>query len=231
MSVRNYPVVDRLQMYLDAAHHALRQGAPVAAEKLYLKALEQAEFLGKQDTLLIQTIDIAASFFEKCGKLNHARDLYRRALQLTYGDDGHDHPEIVAAINNLVPVLIQLKEYDEAESLVGHAMWILGLYPGSMQDQLIETLCQRASLSSEQEKYAEAETRLTQAMRHAEVVMGSHHPTVACIMEQYADLLKRANRLIESERVHNNALQLIRNFKSTKADPPVGYGTPAYAAG
>jgi tetratricopeptide (TPR) repeat protein len=218
-------------MYLDAAHHALRQGASVAAEKLYLKALQQAEFLGKHDTLLVQTIDIAASFFEKCGKLNHAEQLYRRALQLTYGNSGYDHPEVVAAINNLVPVLIQLKEYDEAESLLKHAMNILALYPGSMQDQLIETLCHRAALSCQLEKYAEAETRLTQAMRHAEVVMGSHHPTVACIMEQYADLLKRANRLIESERAHTKALQLIRNFKSTKADPPVGYGTPAYAAG
>lgn len=231
MSVRNYPVVDRLQMYLDAAHHALQQGATAAAEKLYLKALQQAEFLGNKDTLLIQTIDIAASFFEKCGKLNHAEQLYRRALQLTYGGNGHDHPEVVAAVNNLVPVLIQLKEYDEAGGLLKHAMSILDLYPGSMQEQLIETLCQRAALSCEQKNYSEAETRLTQAMRHAEVVMGSCHPTVACILEQYADLLKRANRLMESERVHAQALQLIRNFKSTKADPPVGYGTPAYATG
>jgi tetratricopeptide (TPR) repeat protein len=82
---------------------------------------------------------------------------------------------------------------------------------------VVQSLSNLADLYSVQGRYADAEPLYQKSLDIGERALGPEHPGVAGIQEKYAELLRKAKRVAEAEKLEARAKAI--RAKQAKASP------------
>ena len=156
-----------------------QQGDLTHAIQLYRRALTIEEAaLGAGHPRVASTLNNLAVVLEQLGRawvtdegpnetLDEALALYARALPISEGHLGADHPEVAATLANMGLVLTGLRRYEEAAARYGRARAIQAAALGEAHPDTVCTLVQLGGVLRRQGKPAEAAALYRRALPFA----------------------------------------------------------------
>ena len=159
----------------------------LAAEGKYIEAKGRAraalQLRRKAKSDVADGLFTLAGILDAEGSAAQAAPLYKQCLKLTERQDGPDHPNVAAVLDNLAAVDHLLGEQDEAESLYKRALAIREKASGAESLDLAATLHNLGLLYFDEGKYEQAEPLLKRSLAIQQKNQKPDHPEVAASLE------------------------------------------------
>ena len=152
------------------------------------------------------------------GKYGEATPMAHEALARAERVLGGEHPETLAAINNLATLYYTQGGYDRAEALYKRVLAVREKTLGPEHPGVAESLNNLAELYKTQARHAEAEPLYKRALAIIEKIEGPEHPNAAVTLDNLAALQLAQGRYAEAEPLMKRALAIWE--KSVGPDHP-----------
>jgi len=171
-----------------------------------------------QDLALANQLNRQAMDLRDAGRYSDAIPLTNRALAITEGQLGADHPDTAASLNNLAFLYYSMGRYGEAEPLYQRALAIREAQLGADHPATATSLNNLAELYRSMGRYGEAEPLYQRALAINEAQLGADHPNTATSLNNLALLYVSMGRYGEAEPLYQRALAI--NEAQLGADHP-----------
>jgi tetratricopeptide (TPR) repeat protein len=179
----------------------LNKGAYAKAEERFKLAIEAIRPYQSSDQRLL-----ARSYADLARVLYHERryadaePLARWALSVRESHPKTNPDALFQSLYTLALIHLEQAHFPEAERLLRRALELQEKVLGPTHLQTALTLDELAGVCVPQRKYAEAEQLYRRAIKIQERINPDENPDLAGIAEHYATLLKRLDRIPESEK-------------------------------
>ncbi len=117
---------------------------------------------------------------------------------------GHEHPSVADLLTKLADLYCRVRMYNKMEPLLVDALKIRELACGADHPSVATELKNLGTLYCAQERYGLAEPLLKRAICLREKAYGPMHPRVADVEAQYAQLLRKTNRIVLAEALERH---------------------------
>jgi tetratricopeptide (TPR) repeat protein len=192
------------------------------AETLMIRAIKiQEKALGQDSPELSFTLIQLGYWYGLSQKDSDAEPLLLRALSIQQKVYGKDSPILNTGLTYLAAVRMRQRRYDEVEALYRQVQEVL---EKSLVSKEIKSSPRSSNLSEDEERlqnargyaarlknltsfyivqrrYMEAEAQYQHALKILEQEFGLTHFTVGMVLESYATLLRRINRVDDAEKI------------------------------
>lgn len=192
------------------------------AERLMIRAIKiQEKVLGQDSSELSFTLIQLGYWYVLSQNDSDAEPLLLRALSIQQKVYGKDSPILNTGLTYLAPIRMRQQKYDEVEALYRQVQEVL---EKSITSKEINTSPRPSALSIDEERlqnargyaarlrnltgfyiaqrrYDEAEAQYQHALKILEQEFGLNHFTVGMVLESYATLLRRINRVPDAEKI------------------------------
>lgn len=188
------------------------QGRYVEAEASYRWALRILERYHGPDSLsLVGFLDNElASFYCRHAKYAEAEAVYRRALTIYEKWEGPDSNGVAVVLDHLATlVYMPQKRYDEAELLLKRAAALEEKNPGPLYTMV--ALWHLAELYGLQDRDAQAERALEDALEAQKVRFGVNHLATASVLVVLADWWRRKGQYAKAEPFYRRAFRILKS--------------------
>ena len=182
------------------------QGKLAEAEKMFQRALRDAEALGPNYTFTLQIVDNLGIVYKNQGKLADAEKMYQRALR---GAEalGPNHILTLKTVNNLGNLHKNQGKLAEAEKMYERA---LQGYEEALDPNHILTLKVVNNLGciyTDQGKLPEAEKMYERALQGKEEALGPNHTSTLNTVNNLGVLYVNQGKLTEAEKMYERVLR------------------------
>ncbi len=185
------------------------QGRYDKAEPLYRRSFDIYEkALGKDHSLVAQSLNNLASLYRTQGRYDEAEPLYQRSLAIYEKALGTEHPDVATSLNNLALLYNSQGRYDEAEPLYERSLAIWEKALGENHPDVALSLNNLASLYDSQGRYDEAEPLYQRSLAIWEKTLGENHPSVAQSLNNLASLYNSQGRYDKAEPLIQRSLAI-----------------------
>ncbi len=191
-----------------------------SAEPLFRRALKARDTVtpegGKRNIAGVDPLDLARTIrglgrvLLEQGRYQDAEPLARRALTITEGALGGDHPEVATDLDRLGAVYFRQDRLEDAEPLRARALAIREQALEPDHPYVATSLNNLGALYSRQGRFDEAEAYWIRALAIREKVLGLGHPHVASSLTNLGGLYRDRGRLEEAEPLLRRALAIKR---------------------
>jgi tetratricopeptide (TPR) repeat protein len=151
--------------------------------------------------------NIAKAFYY-LRKYAEAEPLYREAIEISKRANGPDNADAAWYEKNYALLLYARGEKERADELFQKAIAKLSSSKGDGQPSVASSLFELGELYRRQERYAEAEPLLKQALEMRQKFMQPDHLDLALTMERYAATLRMLNKQTEALKLEEQALAI-----------------------
>ncbi len=219
-SAEEFPagVVGHWQYYNNAGWAAFRNGDYLKATQKFDAAIQVLKPYQKIDQRLLARsyADLAVVMFTQ-KRYGDAAPLAKWALQVRQADPKTKHTTLIQ--NVLLIAMIERKQHhdQEAELLFEQALALQTKALGSEHFQVALTIDDLATTLVDLGKYPEAETLYRRAIAIHEKVIPLQSTAFAEILEHYASLLHRVQRLADAKKTEARADSLRSSSKASPA--------------
>ena len=204
------------------------------AEPLMIRALKiQEKALGQESPELSFTLIQLGYWYGLAGRDADAEPLLLRALSIQQTVYGKEAPILNTGLTYLAAVRMRQQKYDEVEALYKRVQEVLEkalvnketkAYPSPSELPKAESRLQNAqgyaarlnnltSFYFAQRRYEEAEAQYQHALNILEQEFGQNHFTIGMVLESYARLLRRINRIDDAEKIETR-IKIIKEATS-----------------
>lgn len=171
----------------------------------------------------VQSVFGLARLYARQGKINAARALYRRALDITktyIKTFGEEHPATIPILTGLAGLyrFHSRSATAKVETLYKRALDVAESSLSPDHAYVTSALNNLASLYNDQKRYAEAEQLFQRALAATEESLGPSSPELADILNNLGHVYFRQGRYAEVEPLLQRALMIVRS--SLGADHP-----------
>lgn len=200
----------KIRSYLGTTYLQLRDFEN--AEMNLLRALELYQTLaaGSEDQELAQSLDNLGLLRTTQGRPREAVDLQREALAMWRRVNPADPTEIPHSMMKLGNTLVELKEYDEAESLLVGARESFQNELGENNEEVGIAYNSLANLKHYLGDYESAEMNYRKALDAHRSALGDDHPYIATNLHNLGFLLADTGRNKEAIELHEESLARCR---------------------
>ncbi len=213
--------------YIGIAHY--RQGEFETAEKELRDVLDTANVsLGPDHLISIVTRASLATLlrnrtmFEGSGdrtaNLEEAANLYRDAITRSKRLHGSDHSNTLKFMLNLVDVLRDKEEYEEADELVGRVLELAPPRFGDDHEFCLRACMSRARIRFAQGRYKEAADECVKSVEMGRRRAGSDNVEVVAHLNDAVPILEAGGRFVEGEQYVRILLQKLGDGHGSTAD-------------
>ncbi len=158
---------------------------------------------GSEQVDIIATLAYLLQYIAEYGK---ARELYRKALEISERVLGEEHPDTAASYNNLAGVHARQGEYGKAERLYEKAIEIRERVLGEEHPDTAASYNNLAYVYASQGEYGKAERLYEKALGISERVLGEEHPFTAASYNNLAGVHARQGEYGKAERLYEKSL-------------------------
>ena len=198
--------------------HHLRQGNPVRAEPLLVRALAiQEAALGQSHPDVAQTLTHLAILYWSQGLLARSEPLHARALAIRQETLGPNHPLIAESLAHLADHYLVQGSPARAEPLLVRALAIVEAAFGQNHPEVAQILHGLVSAYGAQGLFARAEPLLVRALAIQEAAFGQNHSRLADLLWDLSDFY-RAQGL--SERAEPLSARAVAIREALLEEPP-----------
>ncbi len=134
------------------------------------------------------------------GKLQHAEDMWLAALAEAERSFSQSDPKLIYTLDSLAEFYFRNCRFREAEPLVRRSLALYERLYGSSHIDVAILAGNLAMIYYRQSKFGQAEPLFQRALE-----LGQNHPQVQGLVASYADLLMKANRQDEADKLRGNA--------------------------
>ena len=176
-----------------------------------ISALQQAGALVDKETdplLWAEVHEALAQFLLDHAHFDEADDLISDLVDIREEHQGEHHPDLAQTLLLWGGLLHALAKYEGMESVTARAERIFAAQVPPHFTGVAAAMNERALGLQAQNRLAEAEPLMRQALGINEASYGSGHPNVATSLNNLAQLLKATNRLGEAEPLMRRALEI-----------------------
>jgi tetratricopeptide (TPR) repeat protein len=178
------------------------------------KALATRERLaGRNSRPAADAINDLALAYRQRGDLAQAESLYRRALQVYR--QSSDAGSLVVVLNNLGRVLVEQRQYKEAEQLYREAIGVAQQQLGPAHPDVAIGLSSLAKLLIARHKFSDAEALLRRAERMDRASFGPRNPRVGYDLNEEGSVAVGRKRYADAEALYSKSEAILE-----KALPP-----------
>lgn len=204
------PPADLAKGFQRLADHYSSEGSYAAAELAYKRVLAiQEETLGSDHLEVADTLEQIARVSSEQRKYADAEPLYRQALAIRERAWGADDPQMVQSLQAFADWYVDQERHAEAGPLYERALRIQEQALGPEHADLTKSLHKLADTHVAQGNYAEAVPLYRRAIAiHEQELGGFGNPELATILDAYAILLEKMDRLAEAEEVASRAHEI-----------------------
>jgi tetratricopeptide (TPR) repeat protein len=217
------PMVVQWQADMSAAQKAAFSRQFEQGEKLYRKALQEAERLSPDPYTyytLPATLQAFASFYGHQGKYPAAERLLRREIEVCEKRSGNRSFDAMNARRNLAMTYMMNRDYKSAEPIARELVDISEHYPPAGYDPLLpEWLDFLATIYSSQQQFEKAQPLLERALALDEKLQGPDSITMSVRLDHLAALYRSEGAFDKAEPLFRRELDLdeLHNGKSSPA--------------
>jgi serine/threonine protein kinase/Tfp pilus assembly protein PilF len=147
------------------------------------------------------------SAYRALGMYKEAEPQYRRALNLLGDELGEENPETLTWKIQFVYLLLDLKKYDEAESVLEEMHDLPTRVMGKEHPQTLEYMNCKANLLYETGKVSQAETLHRKILEIRSRVLGELHEDTLFSMNNLGNTLSQQGRFDEAEVYYRRVLE------------------------
>jgi len=175
------------------------------AERMFKNSLAfRQKTLASNHLALAYSFENLANLYLLEGKQDLAQGYFKQALDVTEKTLLPGRPEFYSRLDALAQTHNKMGQSAEAESLYRRALTLIdrtspNSYDGGRAAYAL------GSLYTKQGRYADAEPLMKRALKGAEGANGPEHAVVAPILDSYADVLQKLNRVAEASRFRARA--------------------------
>lgn len=203
------------EMCKSAAEQAIQDRNFTDAEKMWCRALVEAERLGPRDWRLPYTLDNLAEVWSQQDKYHVAEPLLKRSLRLKADTLGPVNQTIANALNQLAKLHYLQGHYAECELLAKKSLHMFEEVVGLEHEDVATAAHNLATLYHVQGRYEEAEPYYLRSIELRKRLLGDSNPETAKSMRNYASLLLVTQRENEAQNLNAQATGLISgNWKA-----------------
>ena len=142
---------------------------------------------------------------ESMKKYDKAESLYKEALAIQEKVYGEDHVEVATTLNNLARLYSVEKKFVESEKLFLRALGIHGrIFSGDHYESAI-IMNNMGALYASMDRFSDAETFYSRALAVFRKELGENHPHVATCRNNYAELLRKAGKGKQADKLLSGA--------------------------
>ena len=186
--------------YAAQGHYELALAAYRKSAALTDKDKEPLAWAGEQEKV--------STMLWLLARYQEAEPLMREIFILREQQQGTDHTDTAAALNNLALLLQDTNRLAEAEPLMRRVLAIAEKSHGPEHPNVATVLNNLALLLQDTNRLAEAEPLMRRALAINEKSYGPEHPDVARDLNNLARLLQATHRLTEAEPLYRRALAI-----------------------
>lgn len=205
------------ETYRQTAEEAVRKGDYPAAEKIWFGALQEAQYCGWHDRVVV-TLDNLADVYFCQHKYEDAEKSYRRALELREESLGKEHLLVGRCLNRLANLFYVKGDYEEANKTCARALKIHEASLGKEHPDVGSILSNMAVLLHWQGKFFDASASYGRAIEIKVKELGAGHPEVLRLKEA----LERMNNDPKNNmaRIHKDVQNTVNKIlKCLSANP------------
>ncbi len=173
-----------------------------------LTVAEHAEKYGVELEKVATLFNQTGLYLKSRAQYRDAEPLYRRAIQIRERQQGPNHLDLAASLNNLAALLKDQGQYATAEPLYRRALEIKKKQQGSDHPSVATGLNNLAELLRAQGQYAAAEPLHRRALAIREKQLGSDHLDTALSLNNLALLLEDQGQYAAAEPLYRRALEI-----------------------
>jgi CHAT domain-containing protein/Tfp pilus assembly protein PilF len=190
--------------------HHLRQGNPVRAEPLLLRALAIREAaLGQNHPEVARTLNTLGNLYAGQALYSRAEPLHARALAIRQAALGQNHPLVAESLSHLANLFRQRASIAQAESLFLRALAIREAALGQNHPEVARTLHDLAGIYADQGLSARAEPLFLRALAIGEMALGKNHPDIAGLLWHLSDFYRAQGLSARAEPLAARAVAIL----------------------
>jgi tetratricopeptide (TPR) repeat protein len=179
------------------------------AEPLYQRALAIDErLLGPEHPDTATSLNNLALLFKNQGKYEQAEPLYQRALAIRERVLGPEHPDTALSLINLATHYWDQGKYEQAEPLYQRALAIRERVLGPEHPDTALSLFWLAFIYSRKGEYEQSEAFYLRTLNIYGKTLPPDHPYIARVLDNYANLLRKMNRIEEASKLEQQAREI-----------------------
>ncbi|HEY0095974.1 MAG TPA: tetratricopeptide repeat-containing protein kinase family protein, partial [Archangium sp.] len=184
-----------------------RQARYQEAQGLLL-AIESAVEVADDDRTRADSLNDQAIAFQEMGQYEEARARYARTLELRRKALGPEHPQVIAALNNLGTALGALGKYEEARGAYEQALALRRKTLGPDNPLVANSYSNLGTALGQLGKHDEARELYEHALAIRKKSLGLEHPDVATSLNNLAVALDALGRYEEALSLLESALAI-----------------------
>jgi tetratricopeptide (TPR) repeat protein len=142
------------------------------------------------------------------GKLDEARALFERAIEILERELGPDHLELVRPLSGLAISIGQQGEHEQARALFQRAMTIVETTLGPGHPELADLLNNLGNMAGRQGELGLAHASFERALAIQEATLGSEHPNLAAPLDNLGTVAQLEHDLEAARRYFDRALAI-----------------------
>lgn len=178
------------------------------AEKLYRKAIQEAEAQKIQDSTLATSLGGLAMVLWNRGQHAEAEALFKQSLQLHEKVSGTDSPRFKSVQADLMGFYRSQAKYADLEPLYKRALALDEQKYGVKHPQITGSLHNLGDIYEKLEKYKEAEQQYKRALEIIEQYHGPDYPALDRPLEKLITLYENQARYAEAETLSKRLLAI-----------------------
>jgi tetratricopeptide (TPR) repeat protein/predicted HTH transcriptional regulator len=181
------------------------------AESLIPHALEIFKNLDNNSITVrpaAKLMNLVAAHFRNLGKLEHAKELMAKALEIEEKELGIDHPQVAIAQNNLGLILKSMGDLSGAQQCYERSLHILESHYGREHPQVAVCLNNLGKVYHSKNDLHAAKECLQRAMEIDEKNYGKDHPEVATDANNLGNVLRSLGEFDEAKSYIQRALKI-----------------------
>jgi tetratricopeptide (TPR) repeat protein len=190
--------VDLLSLYLDSGDFS--SASQTASEVVRTRRPEWDS--DPQDA--VHTLNNLAAVYTKTNRLDLAEGAYQEAIAAIRRAKLENWTDTAMVLNNLAILLLEKRRFDEADTHLAEALLIMEANLGTGHPRLVPILITIAGEDIRAGRKAEAEQRLSRALRISESADGGNHSSAGAL-ELYGQLLRKTGRKKEAHEMEKRS--------------------------
>jgi len=190
-------------------YYLWQRGEYEQVESLHRRALAiNEETLGAEHTNTAASLAHLGFFYRNQRKYELAEPLYQRALTIDKRLLGPEHPDTATSLNNLALLYKNQGKYELAEPLYQRALAIRERVLGPEHPDTALSLHWLAFSYSRKGEYEQTEALYLRTLKIYEKTLPPDHPNIARVLDNYASLLRKMNRIEEASKFEKRAREI-----------------------
>ncbi|MBS1989680.1 MAG: tetratricopeptide repeat protein [Cyanobacteria bacterium SZAS LIN-3] len=176
-----------------------------------IKFAEASKNLPKQ--LLISDTRHLADCVRLRGRYDEAEGLYKHCIEILKDNDTRKENQLPKAYLGLAQVYIDSHRYADAEAAIAQALLRFENHPGARSFWSGRALVTRARLLWAQNKVAESNETLQEALNILEPLIGPHHPIRNLALRRLGDVLRKEGQERSANAIASELKEVERYLK------------------